>query len=132
VNDHNDGPFDVPDDNNRRNGVLRYHQGSDRDFFTLTAMAYSGRWNSTDQVPQRAVDEGVIDRYGSLNPTDGGKTSRLSLSFSQVLRTDTGQNQFSAYVIRYKLDLWSTFTHYLKDQSLAFRGSECSLHQSPI
>src|SRR5476651_2421284 len=65
---HNDGPFDVPDDYNRLNGVLRYHSGSERDYWTVTGMAYSGKWTSTDQVPQRAIDEGVISRWGSLNP----------------------------------------------------------------
>jgi outer membrane receptor protein involved in Fe transport len=112
---HNDGPFDFPDDYNRLNGVLRYRSGADRDFWTLTAMAYSGRWNSTDQVPQRAIEESLIGRFGSLNPTDGGESSRSSLSFNRIRRVDTGQVQFSAYVIRYKLDLWSTFTYYLKD-----------------
>ncbi len=111
----NDGPFDVPDDYNRLNAVLRYQHGSDRDYWTLTAMGYSGRWNSTDQVPQRAIDAGLIDRYGSLNPTDGGVTGRYSLSFNEVRRDDSGQEQLSAYVIRYKLDLWSTFTYYLVD-----------------
>jgi hypothetical protein len=111
----NDGPFNVPDDYRRLNGVLRYHRGDDRDFFTLTAMAYSGTWNSTDQVPERAITEGVIDRFGSLNPSDGGNSDRDSVSFSRVIRTDTDQWQFSAYVIHYKLDLWSTFTYYLKD-----------------
>ena len=112
---HNDGPFDVPDDYNRVNGVVRYHHGTDRDYWTLTGMAYSGKWNSTDQVPQHAIDEGLINRFGSLNPTDGGETSRSSLTFNRVQRTATDQNQFSAYVIRYKLDLWSTFTYFLKD-----------------
>jgi hypothetical protein len=111
----NDGPFDVPDDYRRLNGLLRYHHGDDRDFFTLTAMAYSGTWNSTDQVPERAVAEGVIDRFGSLNPSDGGDSDRDSVSFSRVIRSDTDQWQFSGYAIHYKLDLWSTFTYYLKD-----------------
>jgi outer membrane receptor protein involved in Fe transport len=112
---HNDGPFNVPDDYKRLNGVLRYRSGTERDFWTLTAMAYSGKWNATDQVPQRVIDEGLIDRFGSLNPTDGGETSRSSLSFNRIRRSDTDQVQISAYVIRYKLDLWSTFTYYLKD-----------------
>jgi TonB dependent receptor/TonB-dependent Receptor Plug Domain len=112
---HNDGPFEVPDDYTRLNGVLRYHYGDDKDFYTLTAMAYSGKWNSTDQVPQHAIADGVIDRFGSLNPTDGGISSRASFSFSRVKRTDSNLVQFSAYVIRYKLDLWSTFTYYLRD-----------------
>jgi outer membrane receptor protein involved in Fe transport len=112
---HNDGPFDNPDDYNRANGVLRYRRGTSADFLTITAMGYYGKWNSTDQVPARAIDAGVIGRFGSLNPTDGGKTSRASLSFNRVKRTDTDQIQFSAYAIRYKLDLWSTFTYYLRD-----------------
>ena len=58
---------------------------------------------------------GVVSRFGTLNPTDGGESSRASLSFNRVQRTDTGLLQFSAYAIRYKLDLWSTFTYYLKD-----------------
>jgi outer membrane receptor protein involved in Fe transport len=112
---HNDGPFEHPDDYHRVNGVLRYHQGTSLDFFTITGMTYRGRWNSTDQVAARAIDEGVIDRFGSLNPTDGGQSSRSSLSFNRIKRTDADQEQFSAYVIRYKLDLWSTFTYYLQD-----------------
>jgi outer membrane receptor protein involved in Fe transport len=112
---HNDGPFDVPDNYRRLNGVLRYRSGTRWDFWTLTAMAYHGKWNATDQVPQRAIDEGLIDRFGSLNSTDGGESSRWSLSFNRIRRSDTDQVQVSAYVIRYKLDLWSTFTYYLKD-----------------
>jgi len=112
---HNDGPFDEPDDYNRLNGVLRYHRGTERDFYTVTAMAYNGKWNSTDQVPAHAIEDGVIGRFGSLNPSDGGISSRYSLSFNRVKRTDSDQVQFSAYVIRYKLDLYSTFTYYLQD-----------------
>jgi hypothetical protein len=78
-------------------------------------MAYNGKWNSTDQVPQHAIDEGSLNRFGSLNPTDGGQSTRASLTFSRVKRTDTNQLQLSAYVVRYKLNLWSTFTYYLKD-----------------
>ena len=112
---HNDGPFDHPDDYQRLNGVLRYSRGTAADFFTITAMAYSGKWNSTDQVPEHAVTDGTIGRFGSLDPSDGGESSRASLSFNRARRSDTGQVQFSAYVIRYQLDLWSTFTYYLKD-----------------
>jgi hypothetical protein len=112
---HNDGPFDVADDYNRVNGVVRFFRGDSSDYFTLTAMAYSGKWRSTDQVPLRAVAEGLIDRFGSLNPTDGGVSTRSSLSLSRVKRSDDEQVQASAYLIRYKLNLWSTFTYYLQD-----------------
>jgi hypothetical protein len=112
---HNDGPFDVPDDYRRLGAVLRYRQGDAQQYFTVTGMAYAGRWNATEQVPESAVQDGVIDRFGSLNPTDGGNTERYSLSASRVVRTETSQEQFLAYVIRYRLDLWSTFTYFLKD-----------------
>jgi hypothetical protein len=112
---HNDGPFDLPDDYRRVNALLRYRSGSDQDYWTLTGMAYSGSWNATDQVPERAIDDGQIDRFGSLAPTDGGRSSRYSASFSRVRHTDADQLQFSAYLIRYQLDLWSTFTYDLKD-----------------
>jgi hypothetical protein len=101
---HNDGPFDVPDDYNRLNGVLRYYSGNERDYWSLTGMTYSGRWNATDQVPERAIDSGLISRWGSLNQTDGGISSRSSLSHSRVKNTESDQAQLSAYVIRYKLD----------------------------
>jgi outer membrane receptor protein involved in Fe transport len=115
---HNDGPFDNPDDYNKLNGVLRYHHGTDQDFYTITAMTYHGKWNSTDQVPLHAIDEGLIDRFGTLAPSDGGQSSRSSLSFNRVKRTESEENQFSAYVIRYKLNLWSTFTYDLGETNL--------------
>ena len=58
---HNDGPFDVPDDYQRLNGVLRYRHGDNQDYYTVTAMAYSGRWNCHRPGP-RAGDRGWIDR----------------------------------------------------------------------
>lgn len=115
---HNDGPFTNPDDYRRFNGVVRHRQGTDEDYYTLTAMGYSGRWRSTDQVPLHAITGGLIGRYDSLAPTDGGISSRYSLSFSRVRRTEDDQVQLAAYVIRYKLDLYSTFTYFLSDPTL--------------
>ena len=112
---HNDGPFDNPDDYNRLNGMLRYQRGTASDFWTVTAMGYHGKWNSTDQVPAHAIEERLIGRFGTLAPTDGGETSRYSLSFNEVRRSDADQVQLAAYLIRYKLDLYSTFTYYLVD-----------------
>jgi hypothetical protein len=126
---HNDGPYEVPDDYNRLNGVLRYSHGNEHKYLTVTAMAYSGRWTSTDQVPERAIDEGLIGRYGNLAPSDGGESGRSSLSFNWVERNGRGQNQLSAYVIRYRLDLWSTFTFNLKDPTF---GDQMLQHDDRI
>ncbi|MGY3531600.1 TonB-dependent receptor [Bradyrhizobium sp. USDA 4452] len=109
------GPWDVPDDIRKLNGVLRYSQGTATDGFSLTAMAYSNGWNSTDQVAQRAIDRGLIGRYGSLDPTDGGTSSRFSLSGNWAQSNDYGQTRLNAYVIRSSLQLYNDFTYFLDD-----------------
>jgi hypothetical protein len=109
------GPWQVPDDVRKLNGVLRYSRGTATDGFALTAMAYSNGWNSTDQVAQRAIDQGLIDRYGSLGPTDGGTSSRFSLSGSWAQSSEYGQSKANAYVIRSSLQLYNDFTYFLDD-----------------
>ncbi|WP_433995761.1 TonB-dependent receptor [Bradyrhizobium diazoefficiens] len=108
-----DGPWDVPDDVRKLNGVLRYSQGTATDGLTLTAMAYSNGWNSTDQVPQRAIDQGLINRFGTLDPTDGGTSSRFSLSSNWAQSSEHGQTNVSAYVVRSDLRLFNNFTYFL-------------------
>jgi hypothetical protein len=108
-----EGPWDVPDNVRKINGVLRYSQGTPTDGLTLTAMAYSNGWNSTDQVAQRAIDQGIIDRFGSLDPTDGGTSSRFSLSGNWAQSSEYGQSKISAYVVRSDLQLFNNFTYFL-------------------
>ena len=81
----------------------------------LTLMGYRNRWNAPDQIPRRAVDAGLIDAFGQLDRSDGGRTARASLSGSwqgQVLGGDLTAN---AYAIDYRLHLWSDFTYFLDD-----------------
>lgn len=108
-----DGPWDVPDDVRKINSVMRYSQGTETDGFMLTGMAYSNAWNSTDQVAQRAIDQGIIGRLGSLDPTDGGVSSRFSLSGNFAHSSEYGQTKVSAYVIRSDLQLYNNFTYFL-------------------
>jgi outer membrane receptor protein involved in Fe transport len=111
----NDGPWDVPERLRKANGVLRFSQGTPMRGFSLTGMAYQSRWNSTDQVPERLVDSGELSRFGSLNPTDGGKTRRLSLSGKWFDKGPDGDTQISAYAIDYRFDLFSDFTYFLNN-----------------
>jgi outer membrane receptor protein involved in Fe transport len=76
-------------------------------------MAYSAHWNSTDQIPQRAVDSGLVDRFGAIDPTDGGNTSRYSLSWEAQRRVADGSWSASAYIVRSQLTLFSNFTYFL-------------------
>ncbi|MDE5458453.1 TonB-dependent receptor [Bradyrhizobium sp. CSA112] len=109
------GPWDAPDNVRKLNGVLRYSQGTATDGYTLAAMAYSNGWNSTDQVAQRAIDQGVIGRFGTLDPTDGGVSSRFSLSSNWAQSSEYGQSKISAYAINSSLRLYNNFTYFLDD-----------------
>jgi len=84
---HNNGPWDSPEKFHRVNGVLRYNFNDAISRSSVTAMAYSAGWNSTDQIPQRAVDQGLIGRFGAIDPTDGGQTARYSLSYNTATTT---------------------------------------------
>jgi TonB-dependent receptor-like protein len=78
-------------------------------------MAYHAFWNSTDQVAERAIDEGLIDRFGTLDPTDGGYSDRYSLSFNWIRDHAGTQTQANFYAIYYRLNLFSNFTYFLDD-----------------
>ena len=110
---HNDGPWDNQEKFHRLNGVLRYSLGEGDFRSSLTAMAYSAGWNSTDQSPQRAVDSGLVGRFGAIDLTDGGRTARYSLSFYTERSYDDGAFKANAYAIRSRLDLFSDFTFNL-------------------
>ena len=122
----NDGPWDSPERVRKYSGLLRYSQGTQDNGFNVTAMAYKNSWNATDQVPLRAVESGLIGRYGALDSSDGGDTSRYSLAYAMRKRLDSGLFEFDAYVIRSQLDLASNFTYFLADPELGdqFQQSE--------
>lgn len=111
----NDGPFTVADDYKKRNGVLRYSQGTEANGFNVTLMAYSARWHSTDQIPQRAVNSGRLGRFDAIDQTDGGESSRYSISGGWQQSSGTASTQVNAYVVRNRLDLFSNFTYFLDD-----------------
>jgi hypothetical protein len=112
---HNDGPWDQPDSYRKVNGVIRYSQGNAVNGFALTAMGYHGDWNATDQIAERAVTEGLIDRFGSLDPSDGGHSYRYSVSGDWQHATSTTSTRITGYGIGYDLALFSNFTYYLND-----------------
>ncbi|MFN7966757.1 MAG: TonB-dependent receptor [Acidobacteriota bacterium] len=111
----NDGPWVVPDAYHKLNGLVRYSRNRGGDLLSLTAMAYDGRWNSTDQIPTRAVRGGALDRFGSLDDSDGGDSSRFSLSGGFRHVQGKGITNVSAYLIDYDLQLFSNFTYFLDD-----------------
>ena len=133
-----DGPWVLPEDFNRVNGLARYFHGDADSHVALTAMAYHGEWKSSDQIPQRAIDSGRIPRFGFVDSRAGGDSQRYSLQLNWR-RTEgaetvpvtpgksdgksavvapapaSGDNVWkgSVYGFYYDLDLFSNFTYRL-------------------
>ncbi|HVZ21307.1 MAG TPA: TonB-dependent receptor [Vicinamibacterales bacterium] len=112
---HNDGPWVVPDRFERLNGVIRYSNGDAINGYTLTGMAYHGKWTSTDTIPQRAIESGLLTRFGTLDGSDGGTTYRYSLSGEWQHGSGSTLTKASAYGIGSDLSLFSNFTYFLDD-----------------
>ncbi|MFP5459987.1 MAG: TonB-dependent receptor [Gammaproteobacteria bacterium] len=112
---HNDGPFVNPDRFRKFNGVLRYSEGDRRNGWSVTAMGYGGRWNATDQIPRRAVEDGSLGRFDTVDPSSGGSASRYSLSADWRRAGNGSASRVGAYVIDSKLDLFSNFTYWMDD-----------------
>jgi hypothetical protein len=111
----NDGPWTHPDGYRKVNAVLRYSQGYANNGWNVTAMSYSGHWNSTDQIPLRAVEDGRIGRFDFIDDSDGGKARRQSISGIWRSTDTDSASKVSAYVIRNELELFSNFTYFLND-----------------
>ncbi len=109
-----DGPWDQEGNAQRINGFLKYFRQAGEDTYSLTAMAYNARWDSTDQIPNRLIGNG-IDRLGNVDDTAGGDSSRYSLMGEWNHRLPDGSTHVDFYVGKYDLDLFSNFTYFLND-----------------
>lgn len=113
--EHNDGPWDIGDDERKFDGVVRYSRGTPLAGFSITGMAYHNQWRATDQVPDRAIAEGRIGRYGEIDTTDGGNTGRYELNADWHSYGTHSLSHADVYAEHYNLDLFSNFTYFLFD-----------------
>jgi outer membrane receptor protein involved in Fe transport len=109
------GPWQLRDAYRKYNGVLRYSLGDARNGFAATFMGYGASWKSTDQVPARAVEGGSLDRFGTIDPTDGGESRRFSGSLEWQRSDADSVTRAVAWGLGYELDLFSNFTYFLED-----------------
>ena len=110
----NDGPWELPDDMRKVNAVVRYSQGNVQNAFSITGMGYSADWNATDQIPLRAVETRGLSRFGNIDPTDAGRTSRYSLAFDGLQSSGAGSTRLTAYTLQGGLNLFQNFTYFLE------------------
>ncbi len=112
-----DGPFDSPQNFNRINLLGKYSAIlSDNSKFSILASRFSSKWDASGQIPQRLVDNGTISRFGAVDDTEGGNTSRTN--FNASLSKSIDENTFlkaNAFYSNYQFELYSNFTFFLED-----------------
>ena len=113
--EHLDGPWTTPDNFRKFNGVLRYAMGTDTSGWTLTGMAYSGKWTATNQIPLMLVNSGQLGRFGTMDPSDGGDMQRYSVGGRYIDTDKDRQIKVSLYAIASRMNLYNDFTFFLAD-----------------
>lgn len=113
----NKGYFESPQDYHRFNVLGKYHlQEGNKRQLTILASAFDSKWYASGQVPDRAVKSGLISRFGSIDDTEGGNTSRVNTSVQYQHRWNSGWiSSDQIYYTRYHFNLFSNFTFFLND-----------------
>jgi outer membrane cobalamin receptor len=111
------GYFESPQNFSRFNGMLKYHGTiNNNNTLTATATAFTSKWNASGQIPDRAVDSGLVGWYGAIDNTEGGHTSRYNLNAELLTNLNNGatlRNQ--VFYSKYNFELYSNFTFYKED-----------------
>jgi hypothetical protein len=112
-----DGVFEAPQNFNRFNIMGRYNYDNYKnEELSLTFSHFQSKWEASGQIPQRAIDQGFIGRFGAIDATEGGNTSRTNLIGNHKKQlTTNSQINTTAYLTRYDFELFSNFTFFLED-----------------
>lgn len=105
------GPWVVDEKLRKVNTLVKFSHGTDASGWNLGLTGYHATWNSTDQVPQRAIDSGLIGRFGSIDNHLGGETTRIGLTGNG----NFGNTEVTLYGLYYRFRLTSNFTYFLDD-----------------
>jgi hypothetical protein len=108
-----DGPWQIAQGLSKRSGLARYSwQGQQRSLSVL-GMSYANHWNASDQIPERAVLNGQLSRFGQVDGSLGGNTARHSLSAGFQRQRGLTRTAVNLYAVRYDFTLFSNFTYFL-------------------
>jgi hypothetical protein len=101
----------------RFNTLLKYYGLlSDRTTLSITASYFGSTWNGSGQIPERAISQGLISRFGSLDPSEGGQTNRTNANIQLKTELPSGgilKNQL--YYSYYQFNLFTDFHFFLND-----------------
>lgn len=112
-----EGYFEAAQQFERLNVLGKYHAWlGDKTRLEASVSAFSSQWDASGQIPLRAVQQGLISRFGAIDSTEGGATSRnnISLELTHGLSDQTTISQ-QIFVSQYTFDLFSNFTFFLED-----------------
>jgi hypothetical protein len=113
---YTDGPFVSPQHFEHGSALGKWARRAGPGTLSLETTFYGARWNASGQVPASLVDSGALDRFGALDPTQGGTTSRESLSAAyEVHDAHDATWHVGAYLVGYDLRLFSNFTYWARD-----------------
>ena len=113
----NNGPFESPQNFSRFNTIGKYTGYlKNNNKINITLSHFTSKWNASGQIPDRAVKSGLISRFGAIDDTEGGETSRTNLLFN--FKKSINDNSFiknSLFFSNYNFELYSNFTFFLED-----------------
>jgi outer membrane receptor protein involved in Fe transport len=111
------GYFDHPQDFNRLNLFGKYRgQINDNNAISISASHFASKWKASGQIPERALQSGLIGFFGAIDPNEGGITARSN--FNLQLESNLRNGDFmkhQVYYTRYDFELYSNFTFFLND-----------------
>jgi len=110
-----EGPWDKEESLNKFNGLLRYTVDEGYKGYAIIGTAYHSNWDSTEQIPSRAVEQQGYSKFDTIDPTAGGDMERYSLSGNWWLQSEYGETEVSAYAVYSDFNLYSNFTYFLND-----------------
>jgi hypothetical protein len=113
--DHLDGPWNPSNDFRKVAAAAHYSQGAASDGYSVTGMYYQGNGKLSTDQPLRAIQEGVIGRFGVLDPSDGSRSQRWSLDGHYAIAGDGWTFKSNAYYLHSTMTLFNDFTHFLND-----------------
>lgn len=112
---YSDGPFESSQNFNRFNLMAKWVKNFEDDSkLTLQASRFDSKWDASGQIPQRLVDAGTISRFGAVDDTEGGFTSRTNLALNHLKPLGTSSLvKTNVYMVKYDFQLFSNFTFFL-------------------
>lgn len=114
---YTNGYFKSPQNFNRINIMGKYHGViGDNKILTVSLSTFTSKWDASGQIPERAVSNHFINRFGSIDDKEGGQTSRSNINVMLTKLAKNGgiiKNQL--YYVNYNFELFSNFTFYLND-----------------